>query len=343
MSQAPTVKEGGKQKLLALEIGRGIAALMVVINHCDQATSYFSTNAAPRLATWGQYGVDFFFVLSGFIIVYTHQADPKGLAAARRYLWKRVLRIYLPYWPLAFVYMLLLLRYQAGPMSERPWSVWATLTLLPMEKGSTLTVAWTLSYEIMFYALFLLNYISTRAFLAAAGVWIVFLLFVVAGVAPQTQGLSLVPVLTNPIVLEFFCGVAAAYAVRRVPDSWRLGLFAAGVALLALAIVTWTGQRVVLAPPLALIVLAGAKTRIDGRSRFMRAAILVGAASYAIYLAHSPVVSIVARVLEPLHMRWAVFAICFVLGSAAGVVYHVWFERPLMTRARAALRSAGQL
>ena len=51
-------------KLVFLEIGRALAALIVVFHHADQATAYFSDVAHGRYFIWGQYGVDFFFVLN---------------------------------------------------------------------------------------------------------------------------------------------------------------------------------------------------------------------------------------------------------------------------------------
>lgn len=52
---------------------------------------------------FGLYGVDFFFVLSGFIIYHIHQNDPREYGAARSFLSKRIRRIYTPYMPITFV------------------------------------------------------------------------------------------------------------------------------------------------------------------------------------------------------------------------------------------------
>ena len=79
-------------KLAFLEVGRAVAALIVVLHHADQATAHFSDIARERLFMWGQYGVDFFFVLSGFIIFYTHRNDGYGRARAQLYAFKWVSR-----------------------------------------------------------------------------------------------------------------------------------------------------------------------------------------------------------------------------------------------------------
>lgn len=322
-----------REKLVFLEVGRAMAALIVVLHHADQATAYFSEVARGRVFMWGQYGVDFFFVLSGFIIFYTHRNDGYGLVRARLYAFKRASRIYIPYLPVALAYMGLLLIFQQGSLDERPWSLWATLTLLPSDKTSTLTVAWTLTYELIFYAFFLLAFVSRRALLAASVIWSFYLLAVLTGyvMRPNSAGLS---ALSDPIILEFFCGALAAWLFVRVPAEMRWGILASGLALLGLIIMFWTGERALLGPPLALIVLAASMTPYATPDRATDALIFLGAASYAIYLVHSPVISILARVLQPLEQRVVIFVACALIGTTLGVVYHLLFERPALQQAR---------
>src|SRR5262249_36486943 len=70
--------------LSSLQAARGVAALMVVGYHAQIAVSDF----IDPMPTWvraildhGDLGVDFFFVLSGFIITYAHFDDvPNGAA-----------------------------------------------------------------------------------------------------------------------------------------------------------------------------------------------------------------------------------------------------------------------
>lgn len=321
-----------RDKLVFLEVGRAVAALIVVLHHADQATAYFSDVARERLFIWGQYGVDFFFLLSGFIIFHTHRNDGFGLAQARLYAFKRVSRIYIPYLPVALAYMGLLLVFQQGSLDERPWSLWATFTLLPSDKISTLTVAWTLTYEMIFYAFFLLAFVSRRALLAASVIWSLYLLAVLSGnfVRPDSAGLS---ALSDPIILEFFCGVVAAWMFARIPAEIRWGILTSGLALLGLVIMFWTGERALLGPPLALIVLAAAMMPYGTPKRATDALIFLGAASYAIYLVHSPVISILARVLQPLEQRVAIFFVCALIGKTLGVIYHLLFERPVLRMA----------
>ena len=88
-------------KLLGIEAARGLAALLVVTRHCTQMLSgarYFGALPLGGLFVFGHAGVDFFFVLSGFIIAYIHAGDLGRPERFGGYASKRVIRIYPTYW-----------------------------------------------------------------------------------------------------------------------------------------------------------------------------------------------------------------------------------------------------
>lgn len=99
---------------------------------------------------------------------------------------------------------------------------------------------------------------------------------------------------------------------------------------LAAVLVFWPVQRALLGFPLALIVLALAMFQPSARGRTLKVAVFLGAASYAIYLVHSPVVSVTAQLLQPLGVREVAFVMCVLLGTGLGVAYHVIVERPAL-------------
>jgi exopolysaccharide production protein ExoZ len=91
-----------KSKIQSLQMFRGFAALAVVAHHADVATDAFVGALAGPFSKWfgmGLLGVDFFFVLSGFIIMYAHMDDDCALAAWKLYAFKRLSRIYPAYIP----------------------------------------------------------------------------------------------------------------------------------------------------------------------------------------------------------------------------------------------------
>ncbi|MGH8473629.1 MAG: acyltransferase family protein, partial [Gammaproteobacteria bacterium] len=91
------IESGPRPRLELLECGRGLAAFAVVLFHA---------NASSRIEGWRsydwftvfQYGVDFFFVLSGFIIYFAHSRDfghPERLGS---YAKKRAIRLLPTLW-----------------------------------------------------------------------------------------------------------------------------------------------------------------------------------------------------------------------------------------------------
>lgn len=168
-------------RLSSLELGRGIAALAVVAHHAGQASSAFTTQSHRGWFADGALGVDFFFVLSGFIIYHVHSRDARTANMARRYFGKRLRRIYVPYLPITLA---LIAAYALLPgISEgnRDWSIFTSLTLLPSGGPPALSVAWTLVFEMTFYIVFLTFYLTCHF-------WMLVWLWVFATIGINSSG-----------------------------------------------------------------------------------------------------------------------------------------------------------
>ena len=161
--------------LCSIQILRALAAWGVVFHHYVQGFHDFSSD----IAIWkfftiaDKFGVDVFFVISGFIMAWT--------LAHRRYepddfLYRRLLRIVPAYWVMTLVFIATLSLTPSKLTSFFDWDI-STLALslifVPHENASTslttfpvLTVGWTLNYEIFFYIwLSTLLWISPRHWL----------------------------------------------------------------------------------------------------------------------------------------------------------------------------------
>jgi exopolysaccharide production protein ExoZ len=72
-------------KIKSIELSRGIAALIVVLFHTTGIMGldkYYAQKPVFDFWSFGHAGVDFFFVLSGFIIHYTQYNSSKSLRYA---------------------------------------------------------------------------------------------------------------------------------------------------------------------------------------------------------------------------------------------------------------------
>lgn len=85
-----------RPELKALTSLRGLAAMAVVFQHFSSTAQLNASGWIPSLVPHGYMAVDFFFVLSGFIMSYTYLAgfETLGMRAYGPFLWKRVARIF---------------------------------------------------------------------------------------------------------------------------------------------------------------------------------------------------------------------------------------------------------
>ena len=123
------------KKFDSLQVFRGLAALGVVFHHTSISTSAFVGTVPAWLSAifeHGFLGVDFFFVLSGFIIMSCHYDDEKSVAALKTYGIKRFVRIFPPYWPISIALILAYLVLPGLSQATRGDFSWlSSLLLLP--------------------------------------------------------------------------------------------------------------------------------------------------------------------------------------------------------------------
>jgi len=308
------VTERKNPTILSLQAGRGLAALAVVLMHSAMSARDFG--GGPFLGytvlQFGWIGVDFFFVLSGFIIYHSTVGRGRTLAD---YASARFRRIYLPYWPIGIGMALLYLALPGVSGSHREWSWLPTLTLAPVDAETALSVAWTLKHEVLFYLLFGLFYFSGLLPLGLA-VWALCI-----AIGPDHLPF-------HAVNLEFFFGIAAAIAYR----SRRAHPILALAALAFLGLWIWAGAvegyRLLIGAAFACLIAPLADWERRGL-RIPAWLVLLGAASYSLYLIHLPIASGVARIV---HNSSAILGCAVIASLLGGFAFHFLVERRLIRR-----------
>ncbi len=351
----------------SLQAGRAIAAILVMLCHVGGAIAsekYFGISGFRTAFGYGSGGVEFFFVLSGFIIYYAHRNDLSKPGKIKSYVLKRTVRVYPIYW------IVFLVAYGGACLSPAtreqalldPVTFVKSLLLVPQNPevvgGSgapVLGVAWTLQYEMMFYAAFGLAIISR-----IAGVGLI-CCFVVAKIVSATSGGLVFPwsfVLSDYIYLFIF-GIVVACVVLRREIGMRAGsvFLYAGVAGCVVHAVSTMVDRPMskglevpfLGLSSAAVVLGMVVYEKHGRAvlahRFFQ---LFGDASYSLYLIHFPVITILCKVsmragLKGMGFGGAMiaFVVMVVCCMVAGVVLHKAVEKPITGYLRRLTRPAG--
>jgi len=293
----PTETVKTRPTVHSIQLLRFLAALAVVLFHGEQA---FARRISPPpvpieayLFGFGAVGVHVFFVISGFIMVFT-SPFAEGFDVAK-FFRRRLLRIYPIYWLCAVLYIAAhaLL---GMPYCLSPETALGALLLLPEDAPAIIGPAWTLSFEMFFYLCFGLAMTAglTRGLLLLAGVF----------AAAIALGMVLPPggraweLVTDPLLLEFVAGAAIGWLLvtGRLPRRgglWvvllSLVLFAAGIA--------WGYDRLpsvaVWGVPSALLVggVVAWEAARDPTPWVRRVGVL-GDSSYALYLIHILIVTL---------------------------------------------------
>ena len=327
---------------------RGIAVLAVVLAHLASVEGkYAGDRILGSIFSTGLSGVDLFFAISGFVMVYVAWKAAPGLRSAAAFAFARITRIYPLYWLVSLMVLLVwLVRPQWVFASNPQVELLASFLLWPSAHLPLLAVGWTLIHEMYFYLVFTLLVLLPRRWrLAALLGWGVLVL------GGALFGLAHGPVLRlvfHPLSFEFLGGALAALALERLGGrGWGLALGAGAVlfgAACALSLQAgphfWTSwhRAASFAPAGALIVYGAAGAERAGRV-FSRALVWIGDQSYALYLSHVLSISALGRL-------WALFAqpgpwdnvlmLPVLLAGAllAGEGLHRYAEVPLLALAR---------
>lgn len=322
-------------RILSLQVLRFAAASCVVALHVWQMVSGTPNGQdVGVVGTFGPFGVDVFFVLSGFIIATTAPGRPGGL-----FLKQRLIRIVPLYWLLTLVMMALLAR--AGMLTARP--LLASALFIPtLHAEPYIVVGWTLCYEMLFYGA------VAAALLRPRWGWIAMLgLYVAASLARPLVGGPWLQFIGSPLIAEFLAGVLIA----RAPRSAFAAALAGAAGVTALAVLALSGyQGVATAPafagsgdwrrvlvygcPAALLVYSA--IHLDLRGRLWRALAYLGDASYAAYLVHVLVLVLIPAALIG-HAQAPAAVLLFGLSWLAAVGLHEGLEKPMQSALKRAL------
>lgn len=343
-----------------VQVLRFFAATAVLFTHLQHEVLIQFPTSSFQPFTWidGGFGVDLFFVISGFIMYHVSAGKFGQPGAAREFLIRRLVRI-APLYYLATVLMLLAGLAIAGSVSiadPNPLHIAASFAFLPFPNDlgqavPVLKLGWTLNFEAYFYAMFALALMFNRrvglCVLAAALTFMVVLAQVLADppVAIAFWGQSL--------VFEFLGGIGVAMLYKRgvrvsAVSAWLL--IAAGLALLIglrlAGMFPYLPRAIFAGVPAWLIVFAVVAAPFDARQTALKNWLIAGGeASYAIYVIHPFGIRAGALIWRSLGLTvspWVYIALLMTVVIAAAVAVNVLVERPLDRWLRRALEPARQ-
>lgn len=290
-----------------VQLLRGVAALTVAVGH----TGLWIGSVNP---------VAVFFVISGFIMCLITEKDASGFFR------RRLLRIAPFYWLCTFAYLVVMFRW---PML-RPWSWDADFTqkfgrsifFIAGDGLPLLGVGWTLNLEMYFYALLALALLISRSWAPAITAA---MLLAVMSIRIAGCDLFVCRFYGSDQVEYFLAGIALFYAWRRIEIKlpWWPTMIVGSAAI----VVAWFGVVPLFDMAPAFIVGCALLMATAGADLQWRAVLLLGDASYAIYLTHP----IAIELLHRYHGETNAFMV-LLLCLALGICAHRLVEKPLHRR-----------
>lgn len=345
------------KKIQNIQALRGIAVLLVLLFHLITIErKYGGTDTLmPVLFEFGRFGVDLFFVVSGFVMVTVTRGKFQNRKQAFLFLYHRIIRIYPIYWVYTTLVLAVFLITPSWVNSSQgnQVDILASFLLLPSDIRTLISVGWTLIHEVYFYLVFFLVLLLTseRYMPIAILFWAVAIVFF--NVSLETTD-PYVKLISHPLTLEFIGGCFIAKMFLRESNlikSTRSLLLIASIGL-ASSIFGYdyyhfmTGELnlpgwwriLIFGFPAMLIVFCFISAERNG---YILHSMLVkiGDASYSIYLSHLLTLSVVGRI-------WGIFSsntiydnlfmlpVLFLLAIIVGALSYHFVEKPLLMFSR---------
>jgi exopolysaccharide production protein ExoZ len=323
-----------------LQAGRAFAALAVVLFHAEGA--YFSqlNVAHSGIFSFGHSGVHFFFVVSGFIISYSHRNGIGSADFVCIYWMRRLLRILPLFW-------LVMIAYGIKAILNNEWDAEyfaKSALLIPMSQLPLLVQSWTLTHEFIFYGFFSFYIIFGRKAHYLFAVWFSLILLLWLSDARPVCNLlvsCIFNVFLNPINLLFGFGMFAEYFSRKSSPKILKTLVYVGAGYLSILIfleVTGTLYKGSVLDVLgygvaSFLIICGISSFTPSRVG-QRIFSLFGNISFSVYLIHGMVISIVLSVmprrLVELELAYPLFIlIVSSLTVLISIGIYKFFEQPL--------------
>ena len=350
----------GTNRFDALDLLRGVAAISVLLLHVPRPQEM------PALLPHAYLAVDLFFALSGFVIAYAYWHRLREGEGVGRFLIERLIRLYPLYLLATLVGGLLILDEMLAPgMPARSLGEWGTtmatnllfLPALPGNAGEASRLfpavfpAWSLFWELVANLAFALLAPRLGGRMLAAILALGLGLLVATGAAYGTLDGGVIWANGwaggGRVIWSFFAGVAlyrlhCRYRPRIALPGWLLTATLLGV--FAVPLVGW-GYDVALAA-IGFPLLVFAAVRSDSRSRI---GYWLGYISYAVYVLHAPILTLVDKLARSLAERpaealppWIIVPVSLGLTLAAAAVavrryddpVRAWLKRFLHARPR---------
>ncbi len=320
-------------RLVQVDALRGVAAMAVVLFHfTTRFGEMYSGNPSPtRSLPTGHYGVNLFFIISGFVIFMTLERTKKPMD----FVVSRFSRLFPAYWfaiflTLAITHLLGL----PGKLVGLGTALANMIMIHGLFKVSHVDgVYWTLEIELLFYCGMFLLYRLKRLHHIHTAIFALLLLRVIYWVLEHRFGISLPWILFHLLILQYIPWFALGISVYLLAHRNKTGVWLPAARTAALAITTLLICNSVGVAMLAVVFTILVFLATGGRLTLLCLGpfVWLGSISYPLYLIHENIGWAVMLRLLAINVPVDA-AIILTLGAVlllAGALTR-WVEQPAM-------------
>jgi exopolysaccharide production protein ExoZ len=269
--------------LVSIQFLRAFASIIVVLHHIAYKDKIYGNNIL-NFFTFGEIGVDIFFIISGYIMMYsTHRKS----VTATTFIKNRIIRIIPLYWTLTIIGLIIFLILPDKVNSSGGETViFESFFLLPTEGKYLIQNGWTLRYEFLFYFIFMISlFLQNKRFIP---IIIISLIFIGQIVDTDSTFLKFI---THNLLLEFLFGIFLYFFYQRYKkDNILLSIILLILSIISLYYFMENSEiiksRAIYYGIPALLFCASFLLLENKLQKFKRIILPLGDSSYSLYLIH---------------------------------------------------------
>ncbi|MDR4949074.1 acyltransferase family protein [Neobacillus cucumis] len=292
----------GRRKLSYVQISRAIAILFVLLGHVNTLFYIKYNYDWFNMGKWDRTGgVDFFFIVSGFMIYYLYHKHAGLPGKAKEFLLKRIIRIYPLYWLCTFILIALPLCFPSRFQGYSWELIIKSIIILP--PIPILDSAWSLCHVMFFYLLFSAFLFRPKIFKPVIFLWIVATVLIELKIVPYPEG-SFIFSFSS---LEVFLGCLVAHLTLNYNFKQSTLFITIGLlGFLAVWINNIYNFMYIHGPTFfsmfSMILMLGISEKDKKDRKVPKLLSFLGDASYSIYIAHASLLHLFLYLLVQIHL-----------------------------------------
>lgn len=313
-----------------------------------------ATTLLPDILFYGMFGVDLFFVISGFVMVAVTRGKFQNKASAVNFIYRRSSRIYPTYWLYTTLVLIIFIIQPSWVNSSQgnQVNIVASFLLLPSRNLPLVIVGWTLIHEMYFYLIFFAILLTTPERYMPIALFIWGLGIMVINISFQS-GDPFFKILFHPLTYEFIGG--CLLGILHYNKNLKLKILPVAAVTITCILLSTIGYHnyhnvtglieptpwwriTIFGLPSLLLVYCFIIAEING---FQAHSLLIkiGNASYSIYLSHVVTLSAIGKIwhifsISSTYDNVIMIPVLFIAAICAGLISYSMLEKPLLEFSR---------